>query len=459
MEKTKRKNGVSPYLIVILSLVGVILTGTLLLSLPFAHKDGNWGNFLDSLFISTSATCVTGLSTYVKGIGGELTTFGQVVVLVMIQIGGLGFVTILTFIIALFIKRLKFRDRLFLSQAINSTSIAQVGKFAIRVVIIVVIAETIGFLLGIPVFLQMPDTTVPLALWRSLFISVSAFNNAGFDIFGATSLIRGAGNILIDSLSSGMYYYLLSYIMILIILGGLSFVVIIDFTFLHKKPRQLNAFTKMVLLTTGVLLVVGFASFCLTDCINGTITPFDALFQSVTTRTAGFASFDQDLMSTSGKTISCLLMFIGGSPISTAGGIKTTTLFIIILAFVRFIQGKKIGAFKRDFSDSSILKAMSLVFLAVLIIIVSFLIVNGLESGKPGATTENVLFEVFSAFGTVGLTANLTTSLTVGSRIVIIILMFFGRLGPITLFQVFENGIEKEEDKHYQNLKTDIIIG
>ena len=323
MENSRKYSSVSPYLIVLLSLVGIILMGSLLLTLPISHIDGNWGNYLDSLFVATSATCVTGLSVYVKGIGNELTVFGQAIMLIMIQIGGLGFITILTFIIALFIRRLKFRDRLFLSQAINSNTIADVGKFAKRVVIIVLVTETLGFVLGIPVFLAMDGLSVGEALWMSFFTSISAFNNAGFDLFGSTSLIRGIGNAYIDSLSDGMYYYFLSYIMLLIILGGLSFVVIIDLTFLHKKPRQLNAYTKIVLLTTSLLLVSGFAIFCLTDSINGTMTPFHSLFQSVTTRTAGFASVDQSSLSHAGKTISCLLMFIGGSPISTAGGIKT----------------------------------------------------------------------------------------------------------------------------------------
>lgn len=459
METNKKKTGVSPYLIVLLALVGVIFTGTLLLTLPISHTDGNWGEFIDALFVSTSATCVTGLCTYVNGIGEELTMFGQVVVLIMIQIGGLGFITILTFIISLFIRRLKFRDRLFLSQAINSTTVAEVGKFAIRVIIIVFVMEALGFALGIPVFLQMPGLTVGDALWKSLFTSVSAFNNAGFDLFGSTSLIRGIGNIYMDSLSDGMYYYFLTYLMFLIVIGGLSFVVIIDLTFLHKKPRQLGAFTKIVLLSTGVLLVAGFVAFSLTEGLSGEFNLFNALFQSVTTRTAGFASFDQNTLSPAGKTISCMLMFIGGSPISTAGGIKTTTFFIIVLSFFRFLQGKEIGCFKREFSHLSVLKAMSLVFLSIMIILGSYMIVSSLEWNNPLASTENLYFEIFSAFGTTGLSCDLTTTLSVGSKIVICVLMFFGRLGPITIFQIFEKNMEKEDDKHYKNLKTDIIIG
>ena len=197
---------VSPYLLVLLSFVGVIIFGSVLLTLPFAHQSGQWGNYLDSIFISTSATCVTGLCTYELGIGGELTLFGQIVTLVMIQIGGLGFITIFAFIVSIFTRKLKFRDRLFLSQAVNSNTVALVSKYVSRVIAIVIILESLGFLLGLPIFLEpeylkATGLTVPQALWMSLFHSISAFNNAGFDLFGNTSLIRGVGNIYIDSMS------------------------------------------------------------------------------------------------------------------------------------------------------------------------------------------------------------------------------------------------------------------
>ena len=157
--------------------------------------------------------------------------------------------------------------------------------------------------------------------------------------------------------------------------------------------------------------------------------------------------------------MSCLFMFIGGSPISTAGGIKTTTIFMIVLCLVKFLQGKGITAFKREYTRTSILKAMSLVFLSLLNVVIAFIIVRSLENGKALATSENVIFEVFSAFGTVGLTAGLTPHLEIGSKIVIIILMFFGRLGPITLFQLFQTNMDGEENVHFKRIKSDVIIG
>ena len=467
-KNTRNRKGASPYLLVVLSFLGIILLGSLLLTLPFSHLDGQWGNYMDSLFISTSATCVTGLSTYAKGIGGELTLFGQAVVLVMIQIGGLGFITVLTFIMSLFMKKMQFKDRLLLSKAVNSDSVAGVRKFVRRIIGIVLTCEIFGFLLGLPVFLNVESYTVGEALWASAFTSVSAFNNAGFDIFGANSLLRIAENPIVYNLPTWAYYYMCSYIMILIALGGISFITIIEVIIRRRKPRQWSAFVKIVLLTTFAVFVTSLLTFTFTDCIQGRIDTFEVFFQSVTLRTAGFANFDQNNLSIAGKSLSCLFMFIGGSPISTAGGIKTTTIFMIVLCIVRFLEGKKIVAFKREYSRSSILKAMSLVFLSIIILLISFVTVASFENGKSiysgeeviyAATTENVVFEVFSAFGTVGLSTGLTPHLEVGSKIVLILLMFFGRLGPITLFQIFQDDIEGEENVHFKRVVTDVIIG
>ena len=460
MKREKRSKSVSPYFLVILSFIGVILLGSFLLCLPFAHKDGQWGIFLDAFFHATSATCVTGLSTYVKGIGGELTLFGQIVVLVMIQIGGLGFITILTFFVTLIQRKLQFKDRVVLAQAVNSNSVADVAKFVSRVVIIVLTLEVAGFLLGLPVFLNVKDYSTSDAIWASLFTSISAFNNAGFDIFGTASLIRDGSNAIIDSMPMWAYYYMQVYIMLLIVLGGLSFLTIIETVFQRKKIRQWSAFTRITLIMTPALIIFGFVMFCLTDVIKGNISPMQALFQSVTTRTAGFATFDQGVLSPAGKTISCFLMFVGGSPIGTAGGIKTTTLFIIILCLIRFFQGKKIVAFKREFTNSSIIKAMTLLFLSIATLFVAYALIATFERGNPEATHDNLLFEAFSAFGTVGLTTGLTPGLSIGSKIVLCVLMFFGRLGPITLFQIFQRRTtNNEESTHYELVQTDVIIG
>ena len=463
MKKFKLKlKPASPYLLVLLSFIGAILLGSLLLTFPFTHKDGQWGNYIDSLFISTSATCVTGLSTYKEGIGNELNLAGQIVVAVLISIGGLGFITIFTFFITFFQRKLQFKDRLFLSHAISSNTIAGISKYVRRVILIVVVTVLLGFLLGLPVFLQVKEYTVGDAIWTSLFTSISAFNNAGFDLFGPYSLVRVAENTIISSLPTWAYYYLCSYIMFLIIMGGISFITIIDIVLLRQKPRQWNGFVKIVLMTTGILLVGGFVIFLFTDVIPGDMDSFQAAFQSVTLRTAGFANFDQAALSPAGKAVSCLFMFIGGSPISTAGGIKTTTIFIIILCLVRFLQGKKIVAFKREYTRASILKAMVVVFLGIAAIMVGYIIIRSIEQNNTyelATHSESVMFEAFSAFGTVGLSTGITPYLSVGSKIVLIVLMLFGRLGPITLFQVFLSNVENEEIEHFKRVETDVIIG
>ena len=251
------KKQLNPYLLVILSFVMIIFIGAILLMMPFCRTAHNFGNFLDCLFLATSATCVTGLNSFNNGIGQELTFPGQLVVLLMIQIGGLGFITVLTFFITLFYRKLQFKDRFFLSIMVNSEDTAEVVRFVRRVIIISFSFELFGFLLGLPVFLNAYSNDIPKALWYSLFHAVSAYNNAGFDLFGSTSLVRGVGNEFIDGLSSPLYYYLCSYIMFLIVAGGISFLVVIDI-FAKRNLRQLRVFTKIALMMTGILLTLGF---------------------------------------------------------------------------------------------------------------------------------------------------------------------------------------------------------
>ena len=426
VKKKKKLSIMNPYVLVIISCIVVIFIGSFLLCLPFSQTSGNWGDYMDALLNATSATCVTGLTTYADGIGNHLTFFGQLILLLMIQIGGLGFITVLTFFITLFQSKLQFKNRYLLSQMVNSTSFADVVKFVRKLILISLIFEVIGTLLGLPVFFTLFPHDAGKAVWNSLFTSVSAFNNAGFDLFGPTSLVRGMGDSLINSLPNWAYYYMCSYIMILIVSGGISFLVITDI-FSFKKPRQWRAFTKIVLSTTAVLLVGGWIIFSLTDCTrSGGMTAFDSLFQGVTLRTAGFATYNQDSISVVGKVIGCMFMFIGGSPLSTAGGLKTTTFFMIALAMFSYFKGQQVVAFKRKYSSSMIVKAMSLFFLGLIIVITGFLSIFAFESNidliDVGINSDRpmaLLYETFSAFGTVGVSVGVTPYLTVGSKIVL----------------------------------------
>ena len=465
-----RKKGLNPYFLVILSFIVVILIGSLLLVMPWAQKSGQWAfnHYIDCFFTAVSATCVTGLCSYADGLRGTFTVGGQIVVLAMIQVGGLGFITILTFIITIFKAKLNFKNRYLLSQAVNSTSFADVGKFVKKIIFISFIIETFGFLLGLPVFFTMFPHNPAEAIWNSLFTSVSAFNNAGFELFGNTSLLRGDPATLIGGLyaeHTWAYYYLLSYIMILIILGGISFLVIIEVFSFKKRPKQYRAFTKIVLLTSGFLLLFGFICFYLFDGIKvgDDVTSFDALFQSVTTRTAGFASCDQYNLSIGSRVTTCVLMFIGGSPLGTAGGIKTTTFFVIIIAMLSYLRGKNVTAFKRKYSTNMIVKAMSLVFLAFFTCIIAYTGMTAFDGDQletAGFTKDTLMFETFSAFGTVGLSTGITPLISVGSKLILCVLMFLGRLGPMTFFQIFQRTLDnKNVSDHFDLVEEDFLIG
>ena len=457
------KKGLNPYLLVILSFILIIFLGAVLLMMPFCRTANNFGNFLDCLFLATSATCVTGLNSFAQGIGQELTFPGQLVVLLMIQIGGLGFITVLTFLITLFYRKLQFKDRLLISIMVNSEDSAEVVRFVRRIIVISASFEILGFLLGLPVFLNAFSNDIPKALWYSLFHSISAYNNAGFDLFGSTSLIRGVGNEFIDGLSSPLYYYMCSYIMFLIVAGGISFLVVIDL-FAKRNLKQLRVFTKIALLMTGILLTLGFVVFLFSEGLP--LNPFNAIFQSVTCRTAGFATVGQDKLSILGRSFSCFLMFFGGNPLGTAGGVKTTTLYIIVLAMVCYLTGKKVTSFHRRYSNGVIVKAMSLVILAIATVFISFLFIYTFEGdlnmeviGLTSSKSAGILYEVFSAFGTVGVSTGITPYLHTGSKIVICILMFIGRLGPITFFQLLGSKMQFESDTKFTYVEEDFLIG
>ena len=457
------KKGLNPYLLVILSFILIIFLGAVLLMMPFSRTANNFGNFLDCLFLATSATCVTGLNSFAQGIGQELTFPGQLVVLIMIQIGGLGFITVLTFLITLFYRKLQFKDRLLISIMVNSEDAAEVVRFVRRIIVISASFEILGFLLGLPVFLNAFSNDVPKALWYSLFHSISAYNNAGFDLFGSTSLIRGVGNEFIDGLSTPLYYYMCSYIMLLIVAGGISFLVVIDL-FAKRNLKRLRVFTKIALMMTGILLTLGFVVFLFSEGFP--LSPFNAIFQSVTCRTAGFATVDQDKLSILGKSFSCFLMFFGGNPLGTAGGVKTTTLYIIVLAMVCYLTGKKVTSFHRRYSNGVIVKAMSLVILAIATVFISFLFIYSFEGdldmtvlGLQSSKSAGILYEVFSAFGTVGVSTGITPYLHSGSKIVISILMFIGRLGPITFFQLLGSKLQFESDSKFHYVEEDFLIG
>lgn len=460
-ETLKSGRGMNPFLLVILSFLIVIIVGTILLYMPFSQTTGHFGdiyNFIDCFFTAVSATCVTGLCSFANGIGNQLTFFGQLVVLIMIQIGGLGFITVIAFIITLFKTKISFKHRDFLSKAVGSTSFGHVVLFVRKIILTSFTIEIIGTGLFVPVFLQCADATPANAIWRSIFHSVSSFNNAGWDIMGNTSLIYQSG-AWTASLPAWAYTYMLVVTMILIVFGGISFLVIFD-VFSKKSPRQWRAFTKAVLVSTTILLVTGTLLFILFECTKTTnrMNVLDAMFQSVAARTAGFSTYDQTNLSVGGSVVSCVLMFIGGSPLGTAGGVKTTTIFMIFIALNSFVSGREMHAFNRSYSLQGIIKAMVLLSMSVIFITVCYGVIAAIESSRD-LGTDVLLFECFSAFGTVGFSKNLTPQLQWGSKLVLTVLMFVGRLGPMTLFQVVQKNLNKETKRGYSYIEEDFLIG
>lgn len=473
----RKKKSINPFVMVIISFASIIVIGTILLFLPWSQTGKTWSNMggadgsswaknlLDCFFTSVSSTCVTGLNVFNNGIGEDLTFFGQLVVLIMIQIGGLGFFTLLAFFLTMFSLRVKFKDKLFFMRATGSESFGHVFGFVRKIILITITAELIGALLCIPVFKEYAELHGEgwkHIIWYCVFHSVSSFNNAGFDIMGSTSLISTAG--WTSELSSGMYNYLLVVTAILIVVGGLSFLTIID-VFSFKKPKRWRAFTKVVLTTSIILLVVGSVLFMLFECPNG-LSPLEAIFQAVTCRTAGFATISQDQLSVGSRILSCLLMFIGGSPMSTAGGIKTTTIFIVVLSLSSFISGRDLHAFKRSYSPKVALKALSLISISIAVLVVSFGVIASIEAAWNSSYWANssdissfLLFECISAFSNTGLSMGVTTNLVWGSELVLTILMFVGRLGPMTLFQIFQVNMDKQSKVHYKFVEEDFLVG
>lgn len=459
MNEHLRKKQISPFLIVVISFLLVIFLGSLILASPIARVEGVWGSYLDALFVAFSSTCVTGLNPFGTGIASQYNFIGQLTILISIQIGGLGFMTFLAFLLTLFKNKLQFKDRLMLSKAVGSSSMSDLAVFVRKIVVITFSFELIGGLLLLPVFLQVRD--LETSIWYAIFHSISAYCNAGVDLFGSTSLILGYGN-LISELPAWAYNYLCAVIMVLVLLGGISFLVIIDI-FRIPKFKQWRAFTKIVLVTSAILTLGGAVFFIFSDGLKSVnrMSVFQAFFQSVNLRTAGFTTYDQSNLSPAGLTVSSFLMFVGGSPLSTAGGIKTTTLFMIVIAMLSYFRSKKIVAFKRYYPNNMVIKAMSLTFLGIAIIGFSYLLLSVFERHNTNITNQiDLIYLTFSTFSTSGLANDITTSLSSGSKIILMVLMFVGRIGPITFMQVFQIGInEAKENPHIHYVEEDFLIG
>ena len=408
-------NKIKPGRIIVLGFLLVILLGAMLLMLPISINEGASVSFIDALFTSTSAVCVTGLIAI--DTADTFTVFGRTVVAMLIQIGGLGVTSVGVGFILLMRKKVGIKERTLIKEAMNLESLKGVVKLVKTVLFMTLIFESIGVILSYIVFSK--DYSPLDALGISMFHSVAAFNNSGFDILGGLqNLIPYQSNILLNLTTCG-----------LIIFGGLGFLVIKEVIEV-RSFKKFSLHTKIVLIMTGGLLVVGTILLKLTEDISW----LGAFFFSTSARTAGFSTYPLSTFTNAGLFVLAILMFIGASPGSTGGGIKTTTLFTLYKSIYSTSTNKHCVAFKRKFPLSVIIKAFNVTLLALFVVCIGTFVLCVLE---PNYTFMQLLFEVTSAFGTVGLSTGITPSLTWLSKLVISLIMFIGRLGPMTIATIW----------------------
>lgn len=406
----------------------IILSGALLLMTPAAARDGSVTRFPDALFTATSATCVTGLVVF--DTFTHWTTFGQCVIMVLIQVGGLGFMTTMTLVAVFLRRKVGLQDRMMLMQTAGMLNLSGAVRLLRQIALCTFICEGLGALLLSIRFI--PRFGVGQGIYFAVFHAVSAFCNAGFDLMGVlkpgSSLTLFAGDAIVNFTIMG-----------LIVAGGLGFLVWSDLWGTRFNPRHFQLHTKLVLVTTGVLIFGGALLFWVFEDRN-TLAGMPvgekilaSLFQSVTPRTAGFNTIDMGSMTESGNVLTMLLMFIGGSPGSTAGGIKTTTLAVFVLgtwSSMRASHDTEVFHYRVD--EVMVHQTASIISIYFTTVLVSTMLLCTIE---PYSAVK-IAFEVISAIGTVGLTTGITSSLTVFSRMVLCLLMFMGRLGGLTFMLV-----------------------
>ncbi|MBU1144361.1 MAG: H(+)-transporting ATPase [Firmicutes bacterium] len=416
-----KKKKLSPLVIIVMSFLGIIFIGIILFKMPFSVQEGQFISWVDAIFLSTSAVCVTGLST-ISDLSITLSVFGKFVLALLIQIGGIGIVTIAIYVLVILGIKIGVTERYVLKEALNQYSISGMVRLVRSIVFTTLIIEFFGMIINFTVFIQ--DFEFFKALGLSAFHSISSFNNAGFDILGDTSLMAYKSNIILNINT-----------MLMIVIGGIGFIVIQDIL-KKRKWKNLTLYSKIVIKTTLFLIVTGAVIIFVFEYKN--VTFLQAIFQSITTRTAGFSTIDMNLFSYSTLAVIMVFMFIGASPNSTGGGIKTTTFYVIFRSTISFLRGKPTIVKNRKIDDDTRAKAFTLALLAMASTFIVFIAVSQIETHNPNYEMPfiKVLFETISAFGTVGLSMGITPFLMPASKVILSLLMFLGRLGPITIFGI-----------------------
>lgn len=443
--------------IMVLGFAAAILCGGVLLSLPVCNADGEWLAFIDALFTSCSAVCVTGLVTIVPAT--QFTLLGKVILLILIQIGGLGIIACTMGAFLILHKQITIRNRVMIQESYNMNTLSGLVSLLIYVLKGTFFVEGIGAFLY--AFQMIPEYGFFRGIWYSVFHAVSAFCNAGIDILGDSSLEKYQLNPLMNFTT-----------IFLIIISGLGFVVWKDLiemlsriirrkASLKRAVQQLKLHTKIVVLMTVLLLSVGTIGIFILEYKNpATLASLStgqkwmaALFQSVTTRTAGFFTIPQNLFLEESKLLSCMLMFVGGSPGGTAGGVKTTTLAILLLNCWSVLKGsEETECFRRRIQPSAIRTGFSIFTVAFLALLTGVSAILAIEH----VPMIDALYEVTSAVATVGLTTGITPMLSGVGKFIIIVLMYMGRLGPVTLALMFAAKVGKK--KHLVKLPEERIM-
>jgi trk system potassium uptake protein len=438
----KRKMNVTPPRLLVLVFLFFIIVGTLLLKLPFATSVSiSW---LDALFTSTSAMTVTGL--IVVDTGTAYTLFGEIVIMCLIQIGGLGIMSFAVLIFIMLGKKIGFKERLLIQQALNQPTIGGVIRLVKNLFLFSFIVEAFALILLASKWI--PEYGWGKGFYYSLFHSISAFNNAGFSIW-PDSLMGYAGSPLVNIVITALF-----------IIGGIGFTVLTDLWY-TKTLRRLSLHTKLMLIGTFIINLVAMIVIFVLEVNNpktiGELPLMDQLlgsyFQAVTPRTAGFNTLDIGSMEHSTLLFIIFLMFIGAGSASTGGGIKLTTFVVILLSVITFLKDKgEIQVLRRTIDQSFIYRALAISIISILLVFGALFILNISEQNAPFI---QILFEVVSAFGTVGLSMGLTGSLTSIGKCIIIFVMFAGKLGPLTL--AFSLARPRKEKIRYP--KEDILTG
>lgn len=424
----------SPGRIIALGFALTILLGSLLLMMPFSIKDGVSVSYIDALYTSTSAVCVTGL--VVADAGDTFTALGQAIIALLMQIGGLGVTAVGTGIILLLGRKVNIRGRSIIKESMNMDSGKGLVAFIKDIFITTLTFELIGAALSFTVFVK--DYSPLKAMGISMFHSIAAFNNSGFDILGGMkSLTEYSDNIMLNIVTAALIFF-----------GGLGFLVIKELFIKKFRWKKLSMHSRVVISMSFVLIIAGALLFKLTE----DMTWLEAIFQSVSARTAGFASYPVRSLTNAGLVVTTLLMFIGASPGSTGGGIKTSTFFVLLQGIKAAATNRSAKAFHYSVPKDAFRKASVVTLLAMGIVIISTYLMLIMD---PGISLIDALFEVTSAFGTVGLSAGITPTLSLGSKILTIMLMFIGRLGPLTIATLVH--FSKEERVSYP--EGNIAIG